>query len=326
VVNFNNKCCRYPGLDAYTPGSIGLPSYTTAYAQGTGSAGVELPVFQVGATGNGTYTNIGNTDTISGLDRVFSFRGNLIHVAGRHTIYAGGEYRLQDASAGQQGNVSGTYVFNDTYDQENNGSDPTYTQNNYGLSYAALLMGVQSSASVSYTAPYSLQSPYYALYAEDRYRMTPKLTITAGIRYEYEYGVVEKHNGLVTGWNPNADMSAISGPANAAYPAAVASAPVAAQQLMPASLAIAGGIQYAGVNGAPRTEWNNNYRFLPRVAAAYQINSKTVIRGGYGLFFDTLNATTASANINQAGFSASTTASSSTTYGTNFPLPLPQRW
>jgi hypothetical protein len=313
LVNYNNKCCSYPGLEAYTPGSIGLPSYTNAYAQGTGAPGVELPVFSVSG-----YNNIGNTDTISGLTRAFTFRGNLIHVAGHHTVFAGGEYRLQDSSAGQQGNVSGTYTFNNTYDQENNGSDNTYTQNNTGLSYAAFLMGVQSSASVGYTAPFSIQSPYYAFYAEDRWRLTPKLTITSGLRYEYEYGVVEKHNAMLTGWNPSADMSAISTPANAAYAATRASASAAAQAVLPTSLAITGGVQYAGVNGAPRSEWNNNYRFLPRIAAAYQLNSKTVIRGGYGMFFDTLNALTP--NINQAGFSTSTTANSSTgaLAGSNF--------
>jgi hypothetical protein len=313
LVNYKNGCCRYPGFDAYTPGSIGLPSYTNAYAQGTGAPGVELPVFSVT-----NYSNIGNTDTIGGFTRAFTFRGNLIHVAGRHTMFAGGEYRLQNSSAGQQGNVSGTYNFNDTYNQENNGTDNTYTQNNTGLSYAAFLMGVQTSASVGYTAPFSIQSPYYALYAEDRWRLTPKLTITSGIRYEYEYGVVEKHNALLTGWNPSADMSAISAPANTAYAATLASAPAAAQVVLPTSLAIAGGVQYAGVNGAPRTEWNNNYRFLPRIAAAYQLNTKTVIRGGYGLFFDTLNALTP--NINQSGFSTSTTANSSTSAlaGSNF--------
>jgi hypothetical protein len=146
------------------------------------------------------------------------------------------------------------------------------------------------------------------------------LTITAGIRFEYEYGVVEKHNALLTGWNPNADMTAISGPATTAYAATLASASAAARAVLPTSLAITGGVQYAGVNGAPRTEWNNNYRFLPRIAAAYQINEKTVIRVGYGLFFDTLNATTAP--LNQSGFSTSTSAPSSTSAlaGSNFVL------
>jgi hypothetical protein len=73
---------------------------------------------------------------------------------------------------------------------------------------------------------------------------------------------------------------------------------------------------YAGVNGAPRNEWNNSYRFLPRIAVAYQVKPRLVIRGGYGLFYDTLNAL--NATIDQDGFSTGTGVSTSTTYGTNF--------
>ena len=309
--NFRTACCYYTGYDRYNPGSIGLPDYTTSYAKGTGAIGVELPVLAVS-----NYSNIGTTDNSVAITRAWAFRGNLIHVAGHHTIRAGAEYQLQDSSAGPQGNVSGTYTFNNTYDQENNGSDNSFPTNNWGLSYADFLMGVQSTASVSYTAPFSIQSPYYGLYVGDTWRLTPKLTIISGIRYEHEDGVVEKHNAMLSGWNPNADMSAISQPANTAYAATLASAPAAAQAVLPRSLAISGGVQYAGVNGAPRNQWNNNYRILPRFAVAYQVTPGTVIRGGYGLFFDTLNAL--SPEINQSGFSTSTSTNSSTTFGTNF--------
>jgi hypothetical protein len=237
-------------------------------------------------------------------------------VQGRHTIRAGAEYRWQNASSGISGNVSGTYKFDNSFTQQNNGSDSTFQQSNTGLSYAAFLMGVDTSASVVRNASASLQSPYYAFYAGDTWRITPKLTIIPGLRFEYEYGVVEKHNQLVVGWDPNADLSSISGPANDAYQAALASATPSQRAVLPSSLAIQGGPLYAGVNGAPRNEWNNSYRFLPRLAVAYQVNPRLVIRRGYGLFFDTLNAL--NAQIDQDGFSAATSVSTSTTYGTNF--------
>jgi hypothetical protein len=237
-------------------------------------------------------------------------------VQGSHTIQAGAEYRWQNASTGIGGNISGTYNFDDTYTQENNGSDNTFQQSNTGLSYAAFLMGVDTLASASRNSSASLQSPYYALYVGDTWRVTPKLTIMPGLRYEFEYGVVEKHNQLIVGWNPNADLSSIAGPANNAYQAALASATPSQQAVLPSSLTISGGPEYAGVNGAPRSEWKNSYRFLPRIAVAYQITPHVVIRGGYGIFYDTLNAL--NATIDQDGFSASTSVASSTTYGTNF--------
>jgi len=309
--NFKTACCFYPGYDAYTPSSLGLPSYTDGYAKGSGAIGVELPIISVGG-----YSQIGKTDNSSATYRVFSFRGTLTHVAGSHTIRAGGEYRLQNSAAGAQGNVSGTYAFDNSYDQQNNGTDATYATSTWGLSYADLMMGIPTSASVGYTSPYSVQNPYYAFYVADTWRITPKLTIIPGLRYEYEYGVAEKHNQIQTGWNLNADMSAISAPANVAYASALASATAAQRAVLPTSLSIQGGVQYAAVNGAPRNEWNNNYRFLPRIALAYQINSKTVAQIGYGLYFDTMNALTPT--LNQGGFSTSTASTSSTTYGLNF--------
>jgi hypothetical protein len=79
------------------------------------------------------------------------------------------------------------------------------------------------------------------------------------------------------------------------------------------------------VNGAPTNAFNNSYRFLPRLSVAYQVNSNTVIRGGLGLYFDTLNAEVApnSGLTDQDGFSASTNANSSTTFGTNFTTAAP---
>jgi hypothetical protein len=318
--NYKTHCCYYPGYDQYKPSDLGLPSYTDQYAQGANPALLELPVLQIANYENSNpgepASSIGQTDNVPSTFRSFALRGSLTHVQGRHTIQAGAEYRWQNASTGIGGNVSGTYNFDNTYTQQNNGTDTTFQQSNTGLALAAFLMGVNTTSSASTNASSSLQSPYYAFFAGDTWRVTPKLTIMPGLRFEYEYGVVEKHNQLVVGWNPNADLSSISGPANTAYQAAIAGATPAERAVLPSSLSIQGGPMYAGVNGAPRNEWNNSYRFLPRIAVSYQVNPHIVIRGGYGLFYDTLNAL--NATIDQDGFSTGTTVSTSTTYGTNF--------
>jgi hypothetical protein len=323
--NYKTHCCYYPGYDNYKPSDLGLPAYADQYAQSVNPALVELPVLQISNYVNGVNgappTSLGEADIVPSTYRSFALRGDLTHVQGRHTIQAGAEYRWQNASTGIGGNASGTYNFDDTYTQENNGSDNAFQQSDTGLSYAAFLMGVNTSASASKNSSASLQSPYFAFYVGDTWRVTPKLTIIPGLRYEFEYGVVEKHNQLIVGWNPTADLSAIAGPAGNAYQAALASATPSQQAVLPASLTIAGGPEYAGVNGAPRSEWKNSYRFLPRIAAAYQITPRIVIRGGYGLFYDTLNALNAA--VDQDGFSASTNVSSSNTYGTNFTANAP---
>ena len=323
--NYKTHCCYYPGYDKYKPSDLGLSTYTDQYAESANAALLEMPVLQISNYQNSVpgapNTSLGETDSVPSTYRSFALRGNLTRVQGRHTIRAGAEYRWQNASTGISGNVSGTYNFDNTYTQQNNGSDNTFQQSNTGLSYAAFLMGVDTSASVGRNASQSLQSPYYAFYAGDTWRVTPKLTIMPGLRFEYEYGVVEKHNQMIIGWDANADLSAISGPANAAYQQALTGATAEQRAALPSSLAIQGGPIYAGVNGASRSIWNNSYRFLPRIAVAYQVTPRIVIRAGYGLFYDTLNALNVTAD--QDGFSASTSVATSSTYGTNFTSSAP---
>lgn len=318
--SFKNTCCGYPGYETFKPADLGLPSYTNAYAQATAPAFEQLPVlsFTPPGTTTSTYAGMGffNAGQVPNTTRDSALRGNLTHVMGHHTIRAGAEWRLQNWSQQVSGNVSGTYNFDDTYTQENNGSDSAFAAQNFALSYAAFLMGINTTASVSQTASQSFQSPFYGFYGDDTWRVTPKLTLIPGLRFELEDGLVEKHNQLIVGWNPNADLSAISSSANTAYQATLAAATPAEKAVLPASLTIQGGPMYAGVNGNPRTAYANSFRVLPRVGVTYQLNPRILLRGGYGLYYDTLNALTP--QDDQDGFSASTSASSSTTYGTNF--------
>src|SRR6266702_2565502 len=321
---YKNTCCFYPGFDALNPGTLGLPSYTGAYAQSTDPGYLELPTVSVN-----TYTGLGNNGSPANDSREFWLSGNITHVAGRHTIRAGAEGRLQNysqilngsGSVGVNGanistGVSGSYAFDNTYTQENNGSDSNFSQSNLALSYAAFLMGVHTNAAVVLNSAQSFQTPYYGIYGDDTWRVTPRLTLVPGLRFELEDGLVEKHNQLVVGWDPNADLSAISGPASAAYAATLAAATPAELAVLPTQLTVKGGPMYAGVNGNPRAATVNSYRFMPRLGVTYQMNRRILLRAGYGLFYDTINAL--SGGGNQDGFSTNTSVPSSTTFGTNF--------
>ncbi|HEX3940288.1 MAG TPA: TonB-dependent receptor [Acidobacteriaceae bacterium] len=327
ATQYKTQCCYYPGYQQYTPGDLGLPSYMDTYAGSQAS----LPILSIS-----NYQGIGNNNNPPAYYRTLAVRSNLTHVQGHHTIRAGGEWRQQNFAQASQGDVFGQFNFDDTYTQENNGTDSNFTQSNWGLSYAAFLMGIPTSSSVSYTAGKSVSTPYFAFYGGDTWRVTPRLTIIPGLRFEYEFGPVEKHNAQMVGWDFNTTLPTISGPANTAYQGVYAGATAAQKAAMPTSLTIQGGPQYAGVNGAPLNEFQNSYRFLPRIALAYQVRQDTVIRAGYGLFFDTLDALEEGGSpasgapgtpgslmktdftTNQAGFSTSTSVPTSTTYGTNF--------
>src|SRR2546425_350476 len=61
----------------------------------------------------------------------------------------------------------------------------------------------------------------------------------------------------------------------------------------------AGGTIYAGTAGAPAHAWGSELMWMPRFGIGYQLTSKTVIRGGYGIYYDTLDVNAISYGPNQ---------------------------
>jgi hypothetical protein len=76
---------------------------------------------------------------------------------------------------------------------------------------------------------------------------------------------------------------------------------------------VLGGATYAGANGAPRAIWNRSVEFLPRLAAAYALNPKTVIRAGAGIYYDARSVQNES--LNQLGYSWTTSTTFSNDFG-----------
>src|SRR5262245_26715591 len=108
---------------------------------------------------------------------------------------------------------------------------------------------------------------------------------------------------MIAGFDPNATL-----PITAAAQAAYAAAPI--PELPPSAFKVLGGSLYAGSAGTPRNLSKDQLMWLPRFGAAYQLNSKTVIRGGYGVFYDTINVN--NVGPDQSGFSRSTNPTVST--------------
>lgn len=318
--NLETSYTNYPGYSAFPPSSVGLPSYLQSYA----GAEATLPELVFGSNayvqgGSGANSELfGNLNNAPSLYRTAGVRGNLTIVHGEHTFHMGAEWRAQHYSRGVQGLSSGQFTFDNTYTRENDNTNvdcPTCNNSynlglpspsNYGLSYAAFLMGVPSTSAVNKQAPLAINTPYIAGYFGDTWRLTPKLTFMPGIRYEFEFGPVEDHNYDISEFDPSQPL-AIAAPAQTAY-ASLLSSGLSASVLaaLPSQLSVQGGPLYAGVNGAPIRQWNNNYRWLPRFGFSYQIRPNTVIRGGYGIFYDSLNATEWAGPTDQTNFTAST--------------------
>ncbi len=211
-----------------------------------------------------------------------------------HTLHFGGElgeFQFADPRTVQRPN--GYFTFSSRFTQYNPLQGNTLPGVHDGYPVADLLLGYpdtgtnsQSGSGVDWADTIFEGYPTWALYVQDDWKATRRLTINIGLRYDVQVGVRERHNLLARGAclncvNPITNeaqyQANVNNPANqAAWTAA---------GINPASLQTAyGGLVFAGVNGESRDAYNTDWsNWEPRLGFAYQVNSKTVIRGGYGI-------------------------------------------
>jgi hypothetical protein len=185
---------------------------------------------------------------------------NVARVAGRHNYKAGFAYRKVNVDFAFTGNSSGTFNFTNAFTRR----DPRVADNDTGADLAALLLGYPASGSADTTTKLFEFIHYYAGYVHDDWRVSSRLTLNLGLRYEYETGLAERENRFIVGFDRQA-----RNPIGAA-----------------AGVDTRGVLLYAGEGGNPTACCSpSKTNFSPRVGAAYSFNPSTVLRGGYGIFF-----------------------------------------
>jgi hypothetical protein len=139
--------------------------------------------------------------------------------------------------------------------------------------------------------------------------------VNVGLRYEYEAGISEKLGRDLVGWDPEA-VTAISGLAEAAYGAN----PIA--QRPASTFVVRGGPIFANDPGRDGRSWAGQSMWMPRISAAYKLGSRTVFKAGYGMFYDTLNASAYTPTT--TGYSSTTTNVTSNDFGLTWALGDPK--
>jgi len=274
----------------FKPSDVGFPAYMDQQA----GSRHQLPFIDF----DDAYQDIG-FNNVSVLTRYRAITGKVdaTHIRGKHSVRAGFENRQQFRTGGGGGNTSGNFQFRNTYTRKY--SDTREPAGNLAHQWAAFIMGMSNSMTIATTDSFALHNPSFGVYIHDNYRLTPRLTLNVGLRLEYERGQTERYNRLIGQFVPNMAL-----PVSALAEQAYAKSPI--PQVDPSQFKVLGGVTYLGSNGATRQAWPSEWMLMPRLSAAWQISNTTVLRFGYGRYFDTLNVLNETDDNSQAGFSRTT--------------------
>ncbi|HWS87932.1 MAG TPA: TonB-dependent receptor [Pyrinomonadaceae bacterium] len=222
----------------------------------------------------GEFSNFGPRNPSQNTTNIIALQGNVSTVRGSHTIRVGGEVRDNriNARGASFSFGGGQFAFNRNFTQLDPSQPQTGTQ---GSALASLLLGYPASGVVTNLAYPAFRWRYYAPYIQDDIKVSRKLTVTLGLRYDYEAPPTERFNQMNRGFAFDQTSP---------LQAQIAGRPGVSE--CPACGNLRGGLLFAGVGGQPEEAFERDRNnFQPRVGAAYELNDKTVLRGGYGLYY-----------------------------------------
>ena len=229
--------------------SLGFPDSFTRSVQAAAFPTIRITGIE-GLAGSGYREQVGHT---------YSLQSSVSMQRGKHLIKTGFDGRLLRGNYLTNNNPSGSFSFSQASTGGPRADTPLATT---GFPMASFMSGY-GSGFIDYADGVSIQNIYYALFVQDDFRVTPKLTLNLGLRYEYETPRTERYDRTTRGF---------------AY--------TTASPLKVPGYDLKGGLLYAGVGGNPRGIYNpDRNNFAPRFGFAYNLSRKVVIRGGYALSF-----------------------------------------
>jgi hypothetical protein len=219
----------------------------------------------------GATTLFANTNGVGGAfeTRLYEEKStgntNLTWVHGNHIFKFGGETTIEGYPNKSNWRANGTFIFSnaETADPWQNGQPMNFT-NGTGFNYASFLLGAPDSLALSPIANTKLGNHFFGLYAQDSWKVTRKFTLDYGLRYDFQTYLNEQYNRMqeVSWSTPNPTVGGLLG---------------------------SGIYQGSGPGAHCNCAFSHNYpyAFGPRLGAAYQINTKTVLRAGAGVMYGT---------------------------------------
>lgn len=201
----------------------------------------------------------------------YSVSSTLSKTMGRHFGRIGAEFRAYEFF--RQDEVASNGVFEFTDNRFTRRDPLSNTGAASGSEFASFLLGLPNGGRVVTGTPRTEKYRYYAIFAQDDWKIGPRATLNLGLRWDYQPPVRVADDLTVSGF----DFNAIN-PLQSQLPQGAATINPATGQ----PLTLTGGLQFAN-RGGPRTpykaDWNN---IQPRVGFTYKITDWLVARSNYG--------------------------------------------
>jgi hypothetical protein len=258
-----------------------------------------------------TLSGIGDNLAGNTTHSIYSFQPTYTRLMGKHSMRAGYDLRLYHEFGSGLGRQAGEYT-------NTNGSAFTRqfdnsTAQNF-LDVAGFLLGYPTGGAIEINATRLNDTWYHGMFVQDDWKVSERLTVNLGLRYEYEGATTDSMNRNVRGFDPSATLT-ITAAAEANY----AANPIA--QVAASAFKVRGGLQFA-TDQNPGF-WNPDKNNIePRAGFAYKLSDKTVVRGGWGVY---TVPNIIFGNV-QSGFSQSTPLTASQDRGLTFVGTLSNPW
>jgi hypothetical protein len=209
-----------------------------------------LPALNIAGLAGIGQTNMGIRGTYE-----WQFFDAVTMVLGKHTLKTGVDIRIRQANNLLRAVPSGSFTFPSGL------TGNPQQQAGTGSGFATFMVGAVGSANIATYLGYSMEGRTGSAFLQDDWKITPRLTLNLGLRYQYQSPPAERHDGQ-SNFNPNA-----RNPQNG----------------------LMGRMEYAGLDYG-RTPWQSDKNNLgPRIGFAYDLlgHQRTILRGGYGMFMPT---------------------------------------
>lgn len=237
------------------------------------------PWFSVQNGQGGGLPYVGPNDSTF-ADNTYQFDEELFWTHGKHSFKFGAEHRRQEFNVRYYSNSAGVFDYNDVLTSAGTDANGNTIDPNSGFGVASFFLGAVSSGNIAGGQGVGMRVNYYALYAQDDWKVNGKLTLNLGFRYEIPEPVYETLD-RTSQVNPTLANSDADG--------------------LPGAMEFQGSGTGRDGKRSPQSTYLKS--FGPRVGLAYQLDPQTVVRIGYGIYYEALKVSNF-ANTDSAGFFA----------------------